>query len=159
MYPNAPVFNSVQLNDILNLPSIVINAKGQESMRDDLALYLFRSQNLSVLADNEEFCPFSFLFPYVMVTIAIQSENLTNDSRYQLVKTAFHVILLLRQNAKGLRSRTNKKSPFVDVRFAEEISCKRTLNTLIVLGFAMRFFNENLEISRLFTHTVEYIFE
>lgn len=158
MYPNAPVFNSVQLNDILNLPSIVINAKGQESMRDDLALYLFRSQNLSVLADNEEFCPFSFLFPYVMVTIAIQSENLTNDSRYQLVKTAFHVILLLRQNAKGLRSRTNKKSPFVDVRFAEEISCKRTLNTLIVLGFAMRFFNENLEISRLFTHTVEYIF-
>ena len=86
-----------------------INAKGQESMRDDLALYLFRSQNLSVLADNGEFCPFSFLFPYVMVTIAIQSENLTNDSRYQLVKTAFNVILLLRQNAKGFRSRTNKK--------------------------------------------------
>ncbi|KAK8833738.1 hypothetical protein M9Y10_028365 [Tritrichomonas musculus] len=158
MFPSAPVFNAVQVNEILMLPEIVIKAQGQASMRDDLALYLFRSQNLSVLAENNEFCSFSFLFPYVLVNIAIQSDNLNTDSRYQLIKLAFNVILLLRQNAKGVRSRTNKKSPCVNVRFAEEISCKRTLNTLLVLGFAMKFFNQNLEISRLFTHTVEYIF-
>ena len=158
MFPSAPVFNAVQVNEILMLPEIVIKAQGQASMRDDLALYLFKSQNLSVLAENNEFCSFSFLFPYVLVNIAIQSDNLNTDSRYQLIKLAFNVILLLRQNAKGVRSRTNKKSPCVNVRFAEEISCKRTLNTLLVLGFAMKFFNQNLEISRLFTHTVEYIF-
>ena len=69
MFPSAPVFNAVQVNEILMLPEIVIKAQGQASMRDDLALYLFKSQNLSVLAENNEFCSFSFLFPTTDLTI------------------------------------------------------------------------------------------
>lgn len=75
------------------------------------------------------------------MNIAIQSDNLNTDSRYQLIKLAFNVILLLRQNAKGVRSRTNKKNLFVNVQFVKEINCKRTLNMLLVLGFVMKLIN------------------
>lgn len=59
MFPNGPVFNVVHVNEILMLPEI--KAKGQASMSNDLALYLFKSQNISVLAENKEYCFFSFI--------------------------------------------------------------------------------------------------
>lgn len=64
----------------------------------------------------------------------------------------------MREKSQKLRSRTSKKSPHINIRFAQETTCKRTLNTLIVLGFELRFFDEDLSISRIFTHTFEYIF-
>lgn len=158
MFKGAPIFNAQQINEILNLDTLVITASGQSSMRDDLALILFCSQNLEILAEHNESCAFAFLFPFTLVTIAIQSETLTTNSRYILIKIAFNVFTNLRQNAQGLRSKRSKKSPDVAVRFALENSCKRILNTLVALGYAMKYFNDNLAISRLFTHTVEYIF-
>lgn len=38
------------------------------------------------------------------------------------------------------------------------MTCRRTMNTIIALGFAMKYFKENISISRLFTHMVEFIF-
>ena len=158
MFPGAPIFNGKQINEILKLDEIVITASGPTAMRDDLALILFCSQNLEILAEHNEFCPFVFLLPFTLVTIAIQSYILTTDARYQLIKIAFNVIAVLRQQAQGLRSKRSKKSPIIDVRFALEATCKRTMNTIIALGYAMKHFNENLSISRLFTHTIEFIF-
>ena len=63
IYPNAN-FNAKQINKILNLDEIVITASGTVSMRDDLALNLFNSENLELLACHEEFCAFAFLFPF-----------------------------------------------------------------------------------------------
>lgn len=112
-------------------------------MRDDLALHLFCSQNLEILADHKEYCAFAFLFPFTLITISIQSETLTTNSRYILIKIAFNVIVNLRQNAQGLHSKRSKKSTDVAVRFALENSCKRILNTLIALGYAMKYFDDN----------------
>ena len=158
MFPGAPIFNAQQINEILKLDEIVIKASGPASMRDDLALNLFCSQNLELLAQHNEYCAFSFLFPFTLISLAIQSEKLTTNSRYKLIKIAYNVIISLRQNAKGLRSKKSQKSPNVEVRFALENTCKRILNTIIALGYSMKYFEENLSLSRLFTHTVEFIF-
>ena len=158
MFEGAPIFNAKHLNEILNLNELVITAQGQSSMRDDIAFHLFNSANLSILALNEEFCAFAFILPYTLATIAIQSETLSTETRYIFIKLSFNLILSLREKSQKLRSRTSKKSPNINVRFAQETTCKRTLNTLIALGFALKFFDDDLAISRLFTHTVEYIF-
>lgn len=158
MFKGAPIFNSSYINEFLNLDNLVLKASGPSSMRDDLALHLFNTKNLEILAENEEFCCFAFLFPFTIVTVAIQSENLTSQARYTLVKIAYKVICELNECAAGIRSKTSKKSPNIDVRFALRMSCQRTLNSLIALGFSLKFFHRNLSISRLFTHTVEYIF-
>lgn len=157
IYPNAN-FNAKQINEILNLDEIDITASGTVSMRDDLALNLFNSENLELLASHEEFCAFAFLFPFTLETIALQSETLTTNARYSLIKIALNVLLLLRENLKSLRSKKSKKSPNIHVQFALEMTCRRTMNTIIALGFAMKYFNENISISRLFTHMVEFIF-
>lgn len=160
MFKNSPIFNAKYLNEFLDLDELVITAKGLAAMRADLALHLFNTNNLKIL-ENNEFCGFAFLFPYTLVTVAIQSEVLTADARYLLIKIAFNCFCEFRENAAGLRSKTSRKPPNVEVRFALNMlnmSCKRTINTLIALGYALKNFNTNLRISRLFTHTVEYIF-
>ena len=158
MFKGAPIFNAKQLNEYLELDEIVLNAKGPAAMRDDLALHVFNSRNLSILSEKEEFCAFAFILPYTLVTIAIQSLKLTREARYTLIKITFNVIILLRQYSRDLRSRKSKKTPNVEVKFAEEMSSKRTINTLIALAYVLRFYGDNLSLSRLFTHTVEYIF-
>ena len=158
MFKNAPVFNSSYLNEFLHLDELVLKASGQSSMRDDLALHLFNTKNLMILAENEEFCAFAFLFPYTIATVAIQSINLTPESRYLLIKIAFNVICELNEHAEGLRSKTSKKTPDISVRYSLRMSCRKTMNSLIALGFSLKFFRTNLSLSRLFTHTVEYIF-
>lgn len=127
-------------------------------MRDDLALHVFNTKNLVILSENEEFCGFAFLLPFTLVTVAILSTNLSTESRYILIRLSFNIIMLLRQNSCNLRTRTSKKNPNVNVKFAQEIMRKRMLNTLIALGYAMKFYKENLKISMIFTHSVEYIF-
>ena len=158
MFPNAPIFNAKELNEYLQLDDLVISAKGPAAMRDDIALHLFNSENLEILAENDLFCPFAFLLPYTIVTIAINSSILTAESRYNLIKVAFNTFLLLRKNCKTLRSRTSRKNPNVEVKFSEEVMCQRTINTLIALGYSLKYYSDDLKISRLFTHTVEYIF-
>ena len=113
MFPGAPIFNAQQINEILKLDEIVIKASGPASMRDDLALNLFCSQNLELLAQHNEYCAFSFLFPFTLISLAIQSEKLTTNSRYKLIKIAYNVIISLRQNAKGLRSKKSQKSHYI----------------------------------------------
>lgn len=81
MFSGAPVFKAKQLNAILELDELVHEAKAPSAMRDDLTLHLFNSQNLRKLAQNDKFCAFAFLFPYTLVTIAIQFANLTAHYR------------------------------------------------------------------------------
>ena len=85
-----------QINEILNLDPLVINATGQATMRDDLTLILFSSQNLGMLAEYKKFGVFSFLLPFTLVNIAIQSETLTTNARYILIKITFNAIINLR---------------------------------------------------------------
>ena len=91
------------------------------------------------------------------MTIDIQSETLTK-ARYSLIKITFNIILILRENSKGLRSKRRKKSPNIHVKFSLDMICRRTLNTIIALGFAMKCFKENINLSLLFIHTDELIF-
>lgn len=64
MFPGAPIFNAKQLNEIFKLDKLVIEAKGQFAMINDLAIYFFNSENLRKPAQNDEFCSLAFLFSY-----------------------------------------------------------------------------------------------
>lgn len=73
MFPGALIFNAKQLNEIFKLDKLVIEAKGQSAVINDLAIYFFNSENLRKLAQNDEFCSLA----YTLVTITIQSLNLS----------------------------------------------------------------------------------
>lgn len=158
MFPGSTIFNFRDLNSILKLDDLVFSAEGPSSMRDDLALHLFNSQNLSILAENGEFCAFSCLLPFTLVTISIQSTNLTSKARYLLIKIAYNILIELNDDSYGLRSRKGKKSPNTSVKFAENMAYRRVMNSIISLGYALMNFEENISLSRIFTHLVEYIF-
>lgn len=112
-------------------------------MRDDLAFHFFNSRKLLIFANNSEFCSLAYLFPY---TIGIQSESLTSQARYELIKIAYVVLNELNTDSEGLRSRKGKKLPHIDAKFAENISFRRTMNTLITLGYALKNLSDNFKI-------------
>ena len=45
----------------------------------------------------------------------------------------------------------------VNVRLAEEMSYKRTLNTLIIMGLSLKYYNHDISLAKIFSHSVEYI--
>ena len=60
MFPGALIFNAKQLNEIFKLDKLVIEAKGQSAVINNLAIFFFNSENLRKLAQNDEFCSLHF---------------------------------------------------------------------------------------------------
>lgn len=46
------------------------------------------------------------------------------------------------------QNKNKKENPKVNVKFTHEIMCNRLINTQIALGYAMKFYKENLKILR-----------
>ena len=113
------------------------------SLRDDLALHLFNSRNLLILVNNSEFWAFDCRFLYTIVAIAIQSETLTAQARYEPIKIAYDFLNELNADSERLRSRKGKKSLHIDAKFAENISFKRMMNTLITFGYILKNLSDN----------------
>lgn len=61
------------------------------------------------------------------------SETLKAQARYEFIKITYIVLNELNTDSESLRSRKGKKSPHIDVKFAENISYWRTMNILIPL--------------------------
>lgn len=125
--------NLRKINAVLDLDQLVLAARGPETMQNDLTLHLFNSRNFLILANNSEFWAFTCLFLYTIVTIAIKSETLKAQARYEFIKITYIVLNELNTDSESLRSRKGKKSPHIDVKFTENISYWRTMNILIPL--------------------------
>lgn len=88
------------------------------------------------------------------MTIAIQSETLKAQARYELIKIISVILNELNTDSEGLRSRKRKKSPHIDVKFTDYISYRRTMNILIPIRYALKNLSDIFSISPIFTYFV-----
>lgn len=68
----------------MGLISQILGLDKMVAMRDDLAIKLINDENLSILAENDQLCYFILMLPFVLFTIAIQSDNLSIEAHKKL---------------------------------------------------------------------------
>lgn len=156
LFNGSEIISIKEINDILHLDKIVTNARGRSTMRDDIAIKLINDESLSILGENGQNCALVLMLPFVLFTIAIQSENLSIDARKQLCLLSYDIIVNISKESEMLPNQKSKNAE--NVGYLLNMMKIRTLNTIIGVAYALKDYNDHIMTSRLGTHIIEFIF-
>lgn len=126
------------------------------SMRDDLSLIIFNTENLYNLGMNGHLSFFTFEFIIVIMLTIIQSPNLTAESRIQLCRLGFYSLRLIKQNSFAFqRTKINNEKICI---FLDNNNYMRMINNFLCYAYAFVNFPEQIRTSRLSSHPLELTF-
>ncbi|KAK8888509.1 hypothetical protein M9Y10_039588 [Tritrichomonas musculus] len=156
LFKNSDIIEINKLDEILHLDKMVKASRGRATMRDDLALRLINDENIISLAENEQYCPFVLMLPFVLFTMVIQSENLSISARKELCIVSYIIIVSVSNESINL---PEKKTEHTEkVGYLLQMMKIRVLNTILAVAFALQNYSDDIMTSRLGTHIIEYIF-
>ena len=156
LFDDSEIIDINTISQILDLDKTVKSSRGRATMRDDLAIKLINDENLSILAENNQFCCFALMLPFVLFTIVIQSENLSIEARKKLCFLSHEIIIKLSKESKNLPQQKSVNTE--KVGYLLNMMKIRVLNTIIAIAFALQDYSEHIMTSRLGTHIIEFIF-
>ena len=153
---DLPVLDFVKLSSQLQIDEDIYKASSQLAMRDDLALKIFTTTNLAKLFDSSIWNEFIFIIPFVLVTNVIQSGTLSVDARIELLELSYNLIDVIDQESEGYPESPKQHSK--NACYLTNSQKMRAQNTILALAHALTFHSDNINLSRLGTHLVEFVF-
>lgn len=126
------------------------------SMRDDLSLIIFNTENLYNLGMNGHLSFFTFEFILVIMLTIIQSPVLTTEARIQLCRLGFYSLRLIKRNSFAFQ-RTKINNVKISI-FLDNNNYMRMHNNFLCYAFAFNNYPEQIKTSRLSSHPLELTF-
>ena len=154
LFKGSKIFIINRIGEILDLKDVVI--RGRETIRNDFAIRLINDKNITIFGENEEYCNLIFMLQFVLFTIVIQSENLSIDFRTQFRLLSYGIIVQIAKESEKLPQQRSKYTE--NVAYLLYTIKIRTLNTIIGVVYPLHEYGNDIIISRLGTHIVEFIF-
>lgn len=147
-------FSKICIN--LNLNQELYAQGSNYAMRDDVALMIFSTLNIQNMVREKQWSFIVFLLPFVLTTNVIQSESLSIKARLNLLELSFSLLHLIENESQMFpKSPKKKEKPASYLTTPQFI---RTKNTILGLGYALKYFSKNIKISSLGTHLIELTF-
>ena len=153
---DLPVLEFVKLCSQLKIEKNIYKESSQLAMRDDLSLKIFTVTNLAKLFDSSIWNEFIFILPFVLVTNVIQSSTLSVHSRIELLELSYNLIDVIAHESEGYPESPKQHSK--NACYLKYTQKMRAQNTILALAHALTFHSENINLSRLGTHLVEFVF-
>ena len=158
-FAESPIINLSQIQDILNLPSIVFSPLGITKMHDDLAIDLFSFHSLNILI-NQNIAFLTYFLPLCLMNIALSEKDLVTIERINFLEVAFYFCFILKQETqtehKLLLQKKTKYNNYVrlfDDKFIYEIT-----NTLFTILCTLYCTNGIVNLNRLSSNPLEHTF-
>ena len=158
-FAESPIINLSQIQDILNLPSIVFSPLGITKMHDDLAIDLFSFHSLNILI-NQNIAFLTYFLPLCLMNIALSEKDLVTIERINFLEVAFYFCFILKQETQTehkllLQKKTkyNNHVRLFDDKFIYEIT-----NTLFTILCTLYCTNGIVNLNRLSSNPLEHTF-
>ena len=154
-----PALNFIEICQERNVEEELYKQSKVISMRDDLALKIFHTDNLKSLFEEEIWNEYVFILPYIILINVIQSNTLTVGARLQMLELAYtmlEVIFAASFDFPEIPREKNGKQQ--EAKYITRNQKRRTQNDIIALAHALTFYSDGIAFSRLGTHLVEFKF-
>lgn len=126
------------------------------TMRDDLSLILFNTQNLFILGQNERYSFFTFQFFIVLMITIHQSNNLSANARYQLCKLTYYSMTAFKKSIEKWQ-----RTKILDQKvcnFIDNNNYMRFINNCFCFAYAFKHYGNSLDTVKLSSHPLELKF-
>ena len=140
------------VNDDIYKPGQVL------AMRDDLALHIFHTDNLKQYFENEIWDAFVFILPYVLIVDVVNSSTLSIQGRLSLLHISYTLINTITSISDGPQLPREKKGKKQNACYITNNQKMRTMNDIVGFAHALTFSPNDIALSRLGTHPVEFKF-
>lgn len=127
------------------------------SMRDDLSLMLFNTENLYLLGIHGRYPFFSFQFIIVLSIVIIQSDNLSLNARIKLCKIGYNCIHKINENSVNYQRKKIADSKYI-VKFVDTNTFNRLSNNFLSYCYAFKYHGKYIQNSSLSSHPLELCF-
>ena len=99
---------------------------------------------------------FLFIIPFVLVTNVLQSTTLTVKARIEVLELAYKMIEMFDDITKKQPASPKRKEK--PASFLTNPQLIRAQHTIIAIGHALKYHSSDINLSRLGTHLVEFVF-
>ena len=161
MTKESAEINHINEKEILELSSsyspIVEESTSLTSMRDDLSLMLFNTENMYYLGISGHYPFFAYQFIPVLLIAVFQSRNLSLKARIQLCKVGYYCLKELNENSVEYNRKKINENEYL-VRYVDINTSNRLSNNFLCYAYAYKYHVQNIQSSSLSSHPLELSF-
>ena len=156
----SSIINTTQIQEILELPTLVWKNEKYTKMQDDLPIKLFSLENLLKLYDKKQFNEISYFLPLCFMNIALSEKELTNEERRNLLEISFYYMMIYYgiTTSPIATISERKQGNNIDVKMFPKQFVIQYCNTVASILSVICKYNGTIDLNRIGSNPVEHLF-